>query len=160
MLRTASARDAWPHGMIATSTHDTKRARTRGRGSQRCSELPEAWADAWARWREVVVRRCPSSTAARRPMPTTSTSCFRACWRVAAGAPRQRRRGGGGRFRDRIEGFVTKALREAKRHSNWVHVNEPYEAAALDLVRRLLGPDTTFLDASGRWHAACPISAC
>jgi (1->4)-alpha-D-glucan 1-alpha-D-glucosylmutase len=44
-----------------------------------------------------------------------------------------------------MEGFVTKALREAKRHTSWVHVDEGYEAAALALVRGLLGPGGSFL---------------
>ena len=48
-------------------------------------------------------------------------------------------------FRERLEGYVTKALREAKRHTSWVHGNEPYEAAALALLRGLLSPDSTFL---------------
>jgi (1->4)-alpha-D-glucan 1-alpha-D-glucosylmutase len=46
-----------------------------------------------------------------------------------------------------MEEYVQKALREAKRHSSWVNVNEPYEKATFDLLRRLLEPAGEFLRA-------------
>jgi (1->4)-alpha-D-glucan 1-alpha-D-glucosylmutase len=45
-----------------------------------------------------------------------------------------------------MEGYLLKALREAKRHTSWVHGNEPYEAAAAGLLSTLLDPETGFLD--------------
>ena len=37
-------------------------------------------------------------------------------------------------FRQRIEDYARKALREAKRHTSWVNVNEPYEAATFAFI--------------------------
>ena len=37
-------------------------------------------------------------------------------------------------FRERMEDYLIKALREAKRHTSWVHPNEAYEEAALKLL--------------------------
>jgi (1->4)-alpha-D-glucan 1-alpha-D-glucosylmutase len=45
-----------------------------------------------------------------------------------------------------MEAFLTKALREAKRHTSWVHVDEAYEAAALSLLGSLLEPGGAFLE--------------
>jgi (1->4)-alpha-D-glucan 1-alpha-D-glucosylmutase len=44
-----------------------------------------------------------------------------------------------------MEAFLVKALREAKRHTSWVHVDEAYEAAALSLLGSLLVPGGAFL---------------
>jgi (1->4)-alpha-D-glucan 1-alpha-D-glucosylmutase len=49
-------------------------------------------------------------------------------------------------FRERMEGYVTKALREAKRHTSWVNVNDSYENATLGLVRGLLDGNGSTLD--------------
>ncbi|HEX8688031.1 MAG TPA: hypothetical protein VF654_16085, partial [Pyrinomonadaceae bacterium] len=49
-------------------------------------------------------------------------------------------------FRERMEGFLTKALREAKRYTSWVNTDEAYEAAAQSLLRALVAPGSAFLD--------------
>jgi (1->4)-alpha-D-glucan 1-alpha-D-glucosylmutase len=49
-------------------------------------------------------------------------------------------------FRERMEGFVAKALREAKRHTSWVNTDEAYEAATQGLLRALVAPGSAFLD--------------
>ena len=38
---------------------------------------------------------------------------------------------------ERLDGYLEKALREAKRHTNWVQQNEPYEWAVLDFAHAL-----------------------
>ncbi|HEX2726345.1 MAG TPA: 4-alpha-glucanotransferase, partial [Beijerinckiaceae bacterium] len=50
-------------------------------------------------------------------------------------------------FRGRVEEYARKALREAKRHTSWVHVNEAYEEATAALLRALLDPAGGFLRA-------------
>ena len=47
-------------------------------------------------------------------------------------------------FRSRMEEYARKALREGKRHTSWVNVNEPYEEAALAVLRAILAPDGDF----------------
>jgi (1->4)-alpha-D-glucan 1-alpha-D-glucosylmutase len=44
-----------------------------------------------------------------------------------------------------MEGYLLKALREAKRHTSWVHGNEAYENAATALLAALLAPAGAFL---------------
>jgi (1->4)-alpha-D-glucan 1-alpha-D-glucosylmutase len=50
-------------------------------------------------------------------------------------------------FLGRMEEYARKALREGKRHSSWVNVNEPYEEAVFNLLRSLLAPHGEFLSA-------------
>ena len=89
-----------------------------------------------------------ASTRARRPMPTTASCCCRRC--SAPGPTRSwtaTRRRLSSRFAQRIEDYARKALREAKRHTSWVNVYEPYEAATFAFIGRLLQPGGGFLDA-------------
>ena len=52
-------------------------------------------------------------------------------------------------FQERMEGYLTKALREAKRHTSWVAPNEAYENTALGLLRAVLDPKSPFLERFG-----------
>jgi (1->4)-alpha-D-glucan 1-alpha-D-glucosylmutase len=49
-------------------------------------------------------------------------------------------------FRERMEGYIVKALREAKRHTSWVAPDEAYEGAALLLLRALLATRGAFME--------------
>ena len=94
---TRSAPSSWPHAMLGTSTHDTKRGEdTRARLAV-LSELPEEWArqvTAWSRtaarppWR----RRGHRAAGPQRRVPA-STSCCSAAWpaELLAAAPTRRR---------------------------------------------------------------------
>ena len=46
------ALEHWPDTLLATATHDTKRARMRARLAV-LSEVPEAWGDAVGAWRDM-----------------------------------------------------------------------------------------------------------
>jgi (1->4)-alpha-D-glucan 1-alpha-D-glucosylmutase len=52
------------------------------------------------------------------------------------------------RFKERLRGYVTKALREAKTVSSWARPNEPYENACIDFLTALVDPARSgaFLD--------------
>ena len=50
-------------------------------------------------------------------------------------------------FGERIEAYVVKALREAKRHTSWVRQNERYESMAIAFIRDLLASHGSFLTA-------------
>ena len=48
------------------------------------------------------------------------------------------------RFAERAEAFLSKALREAKQHSNWTEPNEAYETATQKFAQQLLRPKSAF----------------
>ncbi|MCB5177368.1 malto-oligosyltrehalose synthase [Microvirga lenta] len=137
---------SWPHAMIATATHDTKRGEDARARLNVLSEVPDLWAEALRRWQETVFSHAKGDGEAR-PDANDQYLILQAilgAWPVELldeGAEAN----AVAAFRERIEGFVTKALREAKRHTSWVHVNEAYEAATLGLVRELLDPEASFL---------------
>lgn len=43
-------------------------------------------------------------------------------------------------YRKRIAAYLTKAVREAKEHSNWININVDYETALADFIAALLAP--------------------
>jgi (1->4)-alpha-D-glucan 1-alpha-D-glucosylmutase len=137
---------SWPHAMIATATHDTKRGEDARARLNALSEVPDAWADALALWQKLAAPRAPSDGDAA-PDANDRYLILQAvlgAWPVELldGNPEPKLIAS---FRERMEAFVTKALREAKRHTSWVHENEAYEAAAQDLVRTVLDPGSPFL---------------
>jgi (1->4)-alpha-D-glucan 1-alpha-D-glucosylmutase len=136
--------------MIASATHDTKRGEdARGRLNA-LSEMPGEWAEALDRWRTIAEPHlAEGEELAAAPDANDQSMMLQAilgAWPMELldeGASHDAVAG----FRERLEGFLTKALREAKRHTSWVNVDEAYEAAAQALLRALVAPEAPFLDA-------------
>ncbi|MFC7489317.1 MULTISPECIES: malto-oligosyltrehalose synthase [unclassified Knoellia] len=108
----------WPSTMTTLTTHDTKRSEdVRARLMTLAESAPE-----WAEW----VREASDLAAAHRdPLLDDATEYF--VWQSVVGSwpitP------------DRIEGYVLKAVREAKDHTAWVDGNPDYEAAVVRFAR-------------------------
>jgi (1->4)-alpha-D-glucan 1-alpha-D-glucosylmutase len=140
----------WPYAMIASATHDTKRGEdARGRLNA-LSEMPGEWAQALDRWRTIAEPHlAEGEELAAAPDANDESMMLQA---ILGAWPMELLDEGVGYeavvgFRERLEGFLTKALREAKRHTSWVNVDEAYEAAAQALLRALVAPEAAFLDA-------------
>ncbi len=132
----------WPHGMVATATHDTKRGEdARGRISA-LSQVPQAWSetlDAWERLAAPHLVLIEDTAAPDANDRYLMLQALLGAWpmgllggdisKTAALA-----------FGDRMETYLVKALREAKTHTSWVNPNEAYEAAAQQLMRRAVDP--------------------
>lgn len=117
----------WPVTMTSLTTHDTKRSEG---VRARLMVLAER-ADAWDRWVHaasglgVDVRTRQGSDPARVD-PATEYLLWQTIvgsWPISA---------------DRIEGYILKAVREAKTHTAWVDGDERYEAAVASFARELV----------------------
>jgi (1->4)-alpha-D-glucan 1-alpha-D-glucosylmutase len=113
----------WPHSLLATATHDTKRGEDLRARLNVLSEMPHEW-------REVVSRWMQSTSA---PTPNDQYLLFQ----TLVGAWNDPEDG----FVDRVCAFMTKAMHEAKAHTNWTDPNTEYERATLDFVKRLLAAE-------------------
>lgn len=128
----------WPHAMLATSTHDSKRSEDVRTRIDVLSELPAEWRLHVARWRRISRshrRKVDELEAPSRNDEYLVYQTLVGTWPggdVEAAALAQ--------FRERIEGYVLKVVREAKVFSSWLNPNEAYEAALVGLVRGLLTP--------------------
>jgi (1->4)-alpha-D-glucan 1-alpha-D-glucosylmutase len=136
-LNTARARD-WPLGMIATSTHDTKRSEDVRAKLAVLTEIPELWRRKVLGWREHARAFRRPVDDADAPEPTDEYLFYQTAFGVLpfGGAPA---------FSpdviDRVAAYMEKAAREAKQRTTWLTPNEPYESALRDFTRRMLeGP--------------------
>lgn len=137
----------WPNTMIATATHDTKRGEDARARLLALSEIPDQWAQTLTQWREIIAPLLTSADDAPAPDPNDQVILLQA---ILGAWPLELLDGDDANhivpFRERMGGYVTKALREAKRHTNWTSPNEAYERATIDLLEALLLPQSAFLD--------------
>jgi (1->4)-alpha-D-glucan 1-alpha-D-glucosylmutase len=138
----------WPHAMVATSTHDTKRGEDARARLLALSEMPDIWSEALARWDTVAT---PHLTLVEGDEAPDRNDRYLLLQAILGAWPVELLDDASddnviAAFSRRIEEYATKALRESKRHTSWVHVNEAYESATLDLIRKVLAPSSLFLN--------------
>ncbi|HEY8555284.1 MAG TPA: malto-oligosyltrehalose synthase [Burkholderiales bacterium] len=127
----------FPYSMLATSTHDTKRSEDVRARINVISEIPGEWRAAVARWARInrsKRRRLESGYAPDRNDEYLLYQTLVGAWPLeeldAAGLEA---------FRERIEAYLLKAVREAKVYTSWINPNVEYEEAVQEFVRALLG---------------------
>ncbi|TCH99380.1 malto-oligosyltrehalose synthase [Roseococcus sp. SYP-B2431] len=111
-----------PLDLTPLATHDTKRGPEVRARLNLLSLEPEAWIAACTRWMETNTALRP----AEGPDPADEWLIYQTmlgAWPIGA---------------DRLREYLTKALREAKRHTRWENPQEPYEQACLGFAAALL----------------------
>ncbi|KFG69011.1 malto-oligosyltrehalose synthase [Microvirga sp. BSC39] len=140
----------WPHAMIATATHDTKRGEDARARLLALSEMAEEWTKALDLWKELASPHLTEIDGVPAPDANDQFILLQAlvgAWPLELLEKADRKKLAS--FQERMEGYLTKALREAKRHTSWVAPNEAYENAALELLRAVLTPKSPFLERFG-----------
>lgn len=112
----------WPTTMLGTSTHDTKRSEdTRARLAV-LSEVPARWDEAVRRWSQRAERH------RRGRWPDRATEYL--LWQTLVGAwPITR---------ERLLGYLEKAMREAKVHTSWTNPDAEYETGVKGFAQAVL----------------------
>jgi (1->4)-alpha-D-glucan 1-alpha-D-glucosylmutase len=106
----------WPATMTTLSTHDTKREEDVRARLAVLAEIPQEWGKQVRQWH-----------AAGSGVDFDTEYLL---WQTVVGAwPISS---------DRLVGYLTKAVREAKRHTSWVEPDQEYEAAVAALAARAL----------------------
>jgi (1->4)-alpha-D-glucan 1-alpha-D-glucosylmutase len=136
----------WPLGMLATSTHDSKRGEDARCRIDVLSEIPIEWGRLVLRWRRN--NASARSNVEGEPAPDGNDEYF--FYQSLLGAWPAEQLGWAAPsidFRHRISEAMQKAMREAKLHTSWINNNEAYERACLHFVETVLDPETgqTFL---------------
>ncbi len=135
----------WPHAMIATAAHDTKRGEDARARLSALSELPDEWKAALGAWQEVAAPHLGKVDGAPAPDANDQYWLLQSLlgsWPIQHPDPEHEDRFAD--FRVRLHDFAEEALREAKRHTSWVNPNEAYEAATKHLIDVLLAPGSAF----------------
>jgi malto-oligosyltrehalose synthase/4-alpha-glucanotransferase len=127
--------EKWPLSLNATSTHDTKRGEDVRARLNVLSDIADGWLEKIAEWqnlnKELKENNAPDandehfiyqSLVGAYPMPGEDNQ----------------------NFTERFIEYIIKALREAKRHSNWTTPDKAYETAAINFASHLLDKSTPF----------------
>jgi len=126
----------WPAALLSTSTHDSKRSEDVRARIDVLSEIPDDWRRHLARWARTNRSRKRHLDGYWAPSRNDEYLLYQTllgAWPVddmdatALAA-----------FRERMEGYMLKACKEAKRHTSWINPNQEYEEAVLHFVRMLL----------------------
>jgi (1->4)-alpha-D-glucan 1-alpha-D-glucosylmutase len=127
----------WPHTMLATSTHDNKRAEDVRCRINVLSEIPGGWRLALRRW--SALNRAHVAKLESGPAPSAVDEYLLYQTLLGTLPPGTLDETGLAVWRERIEQYMVKAAREAKANTSWISPNEEYENALLGFVRALLG---------------------
>jgi (1->4)-alpha-D-glucan 1-alpha-D-glucosylmutase len=106
----------WPATMTTLSTHDTKRQEDVRARLAVLAEIPQEWGKQVRQWHE-------EGTAVDPDTEYLLWQTVVGAWPISG---------------DRLAGYLTKAVREAKRRTSWVEPDQEYEAQVLALAARAL----------------------
>ena len=126
----------WPHEMLATSTHDTKRSEDVRARISVLSESPGEWRQAVDRWRRFNRTRRRQVGGSAAPSPDDEYLLYQTLigtWPLA-----EPDEAGLDEYRQRIEAYALKAAREAKARTSWAAANTEYEEALTQFIRAVL----------------------
>lgn len=125
----------WPLAINATSTHDTKRGEDASARLNVLTDMAPDWIDSVNEWKDL------NKKLKKNNSPDDNDEYF-IYQSLVATYPMP------GKLDDsylpRLQEYLTKALREAKRHSNWTSPNEEYEQATRHFAASLLNKKNTF----------------
>ncbi len=126
----------YPHSLLATSTHDTKRSEDVRARIAALSEMPREWARACSRWRTINRRHKRAVHGDEAPDANEEYLLYQTLigtWPVDAALSSER-----SAYITRLEDYLVKATREAKVNSSWIEPNKNWEEAARGFVRGIL----------------------
>ena len=145
--RMRQRRALWPATICATSTHDTKRSEDVRARMNVLSEMPQVWKTHVQRWSQLNKRFKTEADGTLAPDRNEEYLLYQTLigvWpfhRPADDAYRS--------FCDRIQAYMTKAMKEAKVHTSWVNPNHTYDQAVRDFIEHILdrtGPNPFLMD--------------
>jgi (1->4)-alpha-D-glucan 1-alpha-D-glucosylmutase len=112
----------FPHTLLATSTHDTKRSEDVRTRIGLISEIPAQWAEAASRWSAANAHYRTGDLPDRKTEYLLYQTMVGA-WPISL---------------DRLSAYMRKAVREAKEQTSWLEPNTAFEAALDTFIRALI----------------------
>ena len=122
--------ERFPLNLLTTETHDAKRSADVRARIDALSSMPDEWSEHVERWLEITERHRDYGA----PDDVERYFLFQTlvgAWPIAV---------------DRIEAYMEKALREAKRNTNWIEPNAEWEDAVMRFCRSLYADEKFLAD--------------
>lgn len=135
----------WPHSLIATSTHDTKRSEDVRARINVLSEIPDQWKERLMRWSRLNRKRKAALEGQAVPDRNEEYLLYQTlvgAWPVGPVSEPEYEI-----FKTRIRDYMVKAIREAKINTSWISPNAAYEEALVSFIDAIMTDtaDNTFL---------------
>ncbi len=134
----AERQPRWPHSMLASSTHDTKRSEDVRARINVLSEIPQEWKAALNRWSRLNASKKTKADGEAAPDRNDEYLLYQTLLGVWPMTPPTAEEYAA--LRERIAAYMHKATKEAKVHTSWINPNQAYDSAVRNFVWRLL-PD-------------------
>lgn len=138
----------YPQAMLTTATHDHKRGEDVRTRIAVLSQIPQRWTDLVTEWQQTNARfhidliseENPDSTynAPRAHHELMLYQMLVGAWPYELAVDD---RAGMKNYAERLDGWLLKSIREAKRISNWIQANESYENACRDFLFNIMDID-------------------
>ncbi len=129
----------WPATLLGTSTHDTKRSEDVRARILAISEIPDLWRRSLQRWRAVNRRWKQTINDLEAPDPNEEYLLYQTLlgtWPMQVSGESEP--AATPDYLGRIQGYMAKALHEAKINTSWIQPNEDWDAAMQDFVAKIL----------------------
>jgi malto-oligosyltrehalose synthase len=131
--------EKWPLAMNSTSTHDTKRGEDVRARLNVISDLVPEWTSLVRKW--LKINKGLKQTVNGRMVPTLNEEYL--VYQTLAGIwPMNNRIDSD--FKDRLDNYFIKALREAKVYTSWNAPDEKHENAVIDFIHHIINTDSEF----------------
>ncbi|MGK5595334.1 MAG: malto-oligosyltrehalose synthase [Parachlamydiaceae bacterium] len=141
--------EKWPHTLLASTTHDTKRSEDVRARMNVLSELPSQWLEKLEEWQamnaslkeehhEELVPNCNEEYLLYQtlfgswPLHEMDEKALLI-------------------YKERIKGYMEKAVREAKINSSWINPQPLYEQKIFKFLDKILKPNSLFLKSFTRF---------
>ena len=126
----------WPHSMLSSSTHDSKRSEDVRARINVLSEMPATWRLRLRRWSDWNRGKKTRLEGGRAPSRNDEYLFYQTL--VGIWPARDSDDAGWKVFVERVEQYMLKAARESKEHTSWANTNTAYEEALSEFVRQVL----------------------
>jgi (1->4)-alpha-D-glucan 1-alpha-D-glucosylmutase len=129
--------EEFPHALLATSTHDTKRSEDVRARIAVISEIPAVWRRALQRWRtanQAFKKEVDGQLAPDANEEYLLYQTLLGTWPFHRMSQEEH-----AAYLQRVQDYMTKAIKEAKVNSSWIQPNEAWDEAVRDFVSGILG---------------------
>lgn len=130
----------WPHALITTSTHDTKRSEDVRARINVLSEIPDEWRKHLVNWRKLNRKKKPVIEGEKVPDLNEEFLLYQTLigvWPFEIKDETEYEN-----FKGRISDYMLKAVREAKVNTSWVNPNSMYEDALMMFIDGIMNDKT------------------
>ncbi|HEX2913563.1 MAG TPA: malto-oligosyltrehalose synthase [Chloroflexia bacterium] len=135
---------SWPHALLTSSTHDTKRSEDVRARINVLSEIPHEWRATLNRWARFNERHRTTGLDGKALPDRNDEYLFYqtliGIWPFSEPGEKEYLE-----LVERVQAYMVKAIREAKFNTSWLNPNQEYEEAVHSFVAEALKPGRTNL---------------